>query len=222
MTPNVLVGIPLERNISAICFGHFLAIAKRGYNIAAGSYGPTHAARNILAQELLKSDCTHLLMLDSDMLHPVDIVERLTRWLDRPEQEQPEIIGALYFRRGMPYDPCAYMFAEDGSLLSLATWPQGLIKVDAIGTGAILIARSVFEKIAFPWFEYTYWNGRALSSEDIVFCRKCHAAHIPIWCDTTTVVPHMTEAPITKQVYHDFIATAQTVDKQVETDLIER
>jgi GT2 family glycosyltransferase len=67
-------------------------------------------------------------------------------------------------------------------------------KVDFVGFGFVLIARGVFEQIAYPWFshdEITMNNGvvRQLG-EDFTFCRKAREAGFSIWVDPTVRVSH--------------------------------
>ncbi len=151
---NVLVGIPTGDKSapgSSYLFQHWLKIASHwgqmGVSVVTTSEGPPSLTRDYLCRTFLADEqYTHLLMLDSDHLHPVDIVERLTRWVGHATS--PQVISALNYQRKEPYRPAAFFF--DGptlGLMHLATWPQGLVKVDAVGGSALLIAREVLEKL---------------------------------------------------------------------------
>jgi hypothetical protein len=118
-----------------------------------------------------------------------------------------KVVGGLNFRRGEPYDPCAFIRGDDGKYYPMSEWEEGLIKVDAIGTGCIAIAREVFELLEPPWFYNDYskvfedvWPG-----EDMGFAVKCQAAGIQQWVDTTITSPHLIDALIDRESYSTFI-----------------
>ena len=152
-----------------------------------------------------------LLMLDSDMEHPIRCVERLLRF------QQP-VVGALYFHRGT-HDPVAFKYfglqpdrygrdvpfyeplrdevydflmghgvpMGDGSVVIDGPGVDPLLEVDAVGTGCILIHRSVLEAMEPPWFEYRKGYG----SEDLQFCEHVKKTQgISIHVDMSTISGH--------------------------------
>jgi hypothetical protein len=83
------------------------------------------------------------------------------------------------------------------------------MKVDYLGTGSILIAREVFEKIEPPWFQIVYgieanwadeWPG-----EDIGFSEKCKAAGVNLYVDTTTSSPHIGDRLIGEKTFRAYL-----------------
>jgi len=198
--PRILVAFLLERTIAYadLVFPSVVQIAAQGPVILNMPYQRTDLARNKAAIELLKSDFTHLLMLDIDHVHPPDIIQRLARWvLSDPKQFQ--VVGGLNFRRSEPYDPCAYKKGDDGTMWTIE-WNEDttLMEVDRLGTGSILIAREVFETIPPPWFTNDYsqaWRD-AWPGEDIGFSKLCNQAGIKLWVDCTVTSPHITPALI--------------------------
>ena len=208
--PRILVGIPLERTIShaSLVFHRFLELAAQGPAILHQDYTRTDLARNRFAISLLESNYTHLLMLDLDHVHPRDIVQRLARWpLMNPDIQ---VVGGLNYRRSEPYEPCCFFINEKGDGVNApAEWSPGLLKVDYIGTGSILIAREVFEKIEPPWFKNLYgieanwadeWPG-----EDIGFSDACRAAGIGMYVDTTTTSPHVSDRLIGEKTFRAYL-----------------
>ena len=162
-----------------------------------------------MAKWLLDSDFTHILMLDADHLHSADVVERLTRWVVADPKIQ--VVSGMSFRRGPPFDPNAWMLDEaKNRTYPLLSWGQGLIKVDLIGGSCMLINREVFEVLPWPWFCFTYAGPGQFGGEDIYFSRKCKAAGISIYCDSTTVSPHLTKHWITEADYREAIAGKET------------
>ena len=201
-----------------------IAIAQRGHPFIRTQYARTDLQRNKLAEHLLQTDFTHVLMLDADHRYPPDIVERLTRWV-RPklttDDRRPTtaandgaerlVVAGLAFRRCEPYDPNVYLVdRERHELLQPAEWGKGLMPVDIAGTAAMLISRTVFERLPKPWFAMDYsgaadgkWPG-----EDIWFCERCREAGIRIWVDTTTICPHLREGWVDQRTYESYAAMA--------------
>lgn len=208
--PRILVAFLLERSISYadLVFPSIVQIAAQGPVILNMPYMRTDLARNRASMELLKTDFTHLLMLDIDHVHPTDIIQRLARWVLK-DTKKYQVVGGLNFRRSEPYDPCAYRIGDDGSMYTIA-WEKDdeIMEVDRLGTGSILIAREVFETIPPPWFWNDYsqaWRD-AWPGEDIGFNKKCVENGIKMWVDLTVTSPHITPAIIdgsTWQVWRD-------------------
>jgi len=196
--PRILVAFLLERTISYadLVFPSIVQIAAQGPVILNMPYMRTDLARNKASMELLKTDFTHLLMLDIDHVHPTDIVQRLARWvISDPKRFQ--VVGGLNFRRSEPHDPCAYKMGEDNTMWTIE-WEKDteLMEVDRLGTGSILIAREVLETIPPPWFTNDYSQGwrDAWPGEDIGFSKLCNQYGIKLWVDCTTTSPHITPA----------------------------
>lgn len=203
---KIALAIPLERNIPDASFLHFWAIAQKGWPLFARMYGRTDLNRNEFAKTLLESDYTHLMMVDLDHLHSPQIVEQHARWI--LEDPNRLVVGGIHFRRGEPFDPCVFLKGEDDKLYSPVDWPEGLIKVDAIGHGTILISRKVFELIPPPWWTYSYSgvNKWQWPSEDLYFCHLCNQAGIDLWCDTTITSPHLIQSSVDENAYRLYLA----------------
>jgi hypothetical protein len=204
---RVVVAIPMERHVSDHAFLAFWEIARKGWPIMHRLYGRTDVHRNIFADQLLQSDFTHLIMLDSDHIHPVDVVEKLVRWVWQDPSRL--VIGGLHFRRGEPFEPCAFIYGSDGQLYAPAEWQDGLIQVDALGHGTLLVSRKVFEAIPPPWWAYDYSQvveRRVFPSEDLWFCRLCREHGITMWCDTTLTSPHLINNIVDADTFQRWIA----------------
>lgn len=203
--PKVLVGLLPERNgvPSVEILFDLIAIAQRGHAFVRTQYARTDLQRNKLAEHLLSTDYTHLLMLDADHRHPDNIVERLSRWVERDPSRL--VVAGLAFRRGQPYDPQAYIM-RDGKPMQPAEFKPGLAKVDFVGTAAMLINRVVFERLPKPWFAFDYRGANAGTwpGEDIWFCTSCMEAGIQVYCDMSCVSPHLAEAWIDQKTFETF------------------
>lgn len=207
--PRPVVFVPLFPALpyAEQVFFSFIAIAQQGVPFLQIPYGRTDLVRNIAVKALLESDYTHILMLDADHKHPADIVQRLARWVlaDRSIQ----IVGGLNFRRIAPYDPCAFIKTPNGNGKEYSyphEWDQGLLEVDLIGTGCVLIAREVFKAMEPPWFYYPYKDAAEdnYPTDDVGFSRNCQAAGIKMYVDTTTTSPHMMSTAIDEQTFRSY------------------
>lgn len=213
---RIVIGIPMERTIMQEAFFSFARIFQQGWPMARLPYTRNDIAREKFAQFLVNEKMpdgvtpkyTHLLMLDSDHAHPEDIVMRLARWVFLyPNTVQ--VVGGLNFRRGEPYDPCAFIDPGDGQFHRIAQWGKGLLNVEALGSGSMLIAREVFEKIPPPWFNYQYPNGDMTPGTDMTFSAKCREAGVTLWVDGTTTSPHLGINEIGAAEYREYVTKAQ-------------
>ena len=211
---KVLIGIASgEKQIEKDAFLRWITLlmqwGAKGYACIGTSDGPVAIVREMLTFKFLNDkEFTHLLMLDTDHLHPEDIVERLVRWLGHPSR--PLVIGGLNYQRKAPYRPACFMFdpqeGDDGlGLLTITDAPKGLIKVDAVGASALLIAREVFERLEPPYWEFTY-RGKRLVGEDIRFCYNCKQAGIDVYCDTSTTSPHLGGRLVDERTFREWAA----------------
>jgi len=215
---RIVVGVLKERAIMDDAFLQFWDIAKRGYDQLPFLYGRTDEIRNRMGDALLKSNYTHVCMLDSDHIHAADIVEHLARWVLQDRRRL--VVGGLNYRRTAPYDPCIYR-AIDGHLTGLTEWEQGLIPVDGLGTGCILISREAFETLEPPWFAYGYEYAQEgiYPAEDLYFSIRARNAGINLYCDTTVTSPHIGKMYIDSRMWRGYLKANQSSNGHQEPAL---
>ena len=226
---QIYLGIPRERiyipkfvdnRDSILANIHGAGRGKAGYFQAEGHRVDRNRDRICFEFMRHKMKPEWLLMIDTDMEHPVEIGIRLTAW-GKP------IVGGLYFHRGDSHDPFAfkksifglgsdifgrerqqwlpmrdevYEFLQenrvplhDGSVIIGDPATIGLTDCDAVATGAMLIHRSVLEHMDRPWFEYRAGG----HSEDLIFCDEAKFDYgIPILCDFSTMSGHYAWQPM--------------------------
>lgn len=223
---RVVLAIPMERTVDQLALFGFWAIAMQGWPLARLEYTRNDIARCKFTEFLLSGDYTHLVMLDSDHVHPQDIVLRLARWF-QAYPDEVQVCGGLNFRRGEPFDPCAFIDPGDGAFRRMAEWGGGAIEVEALGSGAIMIARTVFDalrdkglagELGKPWFGYDYsidgWPGT-----DMWFSARCRDAGVTLWCDTTTTSPHIGRRLIAEDAYREWLAKSlEEMPKEGESE----
>jgi hypothetical protein len=156
--------------------------------------------RNIIANEFLESEAEHLLMIDSDMTFNADDVFRMLAW----NQTKPIVAGVGVARKKEKVYFSSLDQDEDNNIIMDR---MGLVKVKRVGTGFIMIQRSVFETMrdAHPEWKYMDQNtGKMLQSffdfkstpdgyvgEDYVFCDRAHEHGFTAWVDPTIKLGHM-------------------------------
>jgi hypothetical protein len=142
--------------------------------------------RNLLVKHALAWKPTHLLFVDSDMNLPPETLVKLL-------QHNEAVVGLNYVQRRLPTKPNAYKegFGKDGRVATLAS-STGLVEVDHLGLGCVLVDARVFDYIQAPAFEFetvktrdeegnvTDWHTRG---EDVIFFGKVRDAGIKVWMD---------------------------------------
>jgi hypothetical protein len=222
---KIFVGVPRERLYIPSFIDNLIAILG-AINDAGKNCGLYQAEGHRVDRnrdDIVRSFMAHpdkpewLLMLDSDMAHPVDIGPRLASW-------NKDIVGGLYFHRGGVHDPLAFMEADpkadaygrstrmwepmrdevydflirervpliDSAISVEKTLRDPLVECDALGTGAMIIHRSVLEEMQPPWFEYEAGG----NSEDLVFCYNAKRAGFKVFCDLARISGHYIFVPI--------------------------
>lgn len=212
--PNVFWAVLQERSLLGHAVDALLDVAFvsaiRGYTRISVPYMRTDMARNRIAQSFLEVSSKPndvLVMLDGDHIHPSDVVQQLVCY----EPEQVGVIGALYFRRGAPYDPLFFVRDNEGRLRNPAEWTEGLVYECAIvATGAIAIRRWVFEKLdeegpGYPYFQYRYPEDNDFSmTEDVWFGLECEKIGINHYVDTSVRTPHLRIDAVTQHNWEDY------------------
>lgn len=156
-------------------------------------------ARNMIAHEFLKSDCDHLLFIDSDMNFEPESVLRLLAW----NQTKPIVGGAYESRK----EGKIYILSLDGDKDHVQMDAMGNVKARRIATGFMMIQRQVFEKLAemHPEWEHKDNTSDAMLhsffdfkvtregyiGEDFLFCDRAQEAGFSVWIDPTIKLGHM-------------------------------
>lgn len=151
-------------------------------------------ARDHLAKEFLKSDCSHLVFIDADMGFDPDDFVRMLACADDPKYE---VIGVGYPRRVLFWPAIKQAVLDnpdiDPELLRAAgqQWTIQVLEHDTLnlqepfevaelGTGGLVISRSALDRLSSPYFS-TYWDGNEYIGEDYNFCRQLRAKEGKIW-----------------------------------------
>lgn len=165
--------------------------------------------RMAFCDSFLQSERDALLMLDCDMVHPPDLLERLRAW-------NKDMVTAHYWKRSAPMESVCSV-SPDG------TWPylplnmndapnEGLFEIASTGFGAVLIKRGVIEQVAKavgaeghpfalgPMPEMTNGENAHLGS-DMRFFHKARELGYNLWLDCGVESLHAATFWMSRQLY---------------------
>lgn len=153
--------------------------------------------RNIIIQQALDINCTHILFLDDDIFFPPDTLFRLLK-------HDKDIVTGYYLMRNFPHNPVIFDESlDDGRCVHHFPYygERGLIPIVNCGLGCCLIKINVFKVLDKPWIrlgelEKDHW------SDDIGFFNRARRQGFTLWCDLDLCVGHVANA-IIKPVLQD-------------------
>jgi GT2 family glycosyltransferase len=205
---HAVIGYLRREDVKGKFSESLLAIAMEGPSpleaVLALEWGPNlSTGRNKLADDFLRRySAPWLLMVDTDMVLPVDVLPRLIAAAD--PVERPVVGGLCYSLEAGEAKPTMYELvqAPDGEL-GFRRWrdvPEDqCVRVSATGAACLLIHRDALLAVekhandpAAPWFRETAIGApMSLMGEDLTFCLRCAAAGIPVHVHTGVHVGHM-------------------------------
>ncbi len=154
--------------------------------------------RENLVKEALAKPCDYLFWLDSDMRVPADALLQLLA------HDQP-IVAANYATRRHPTMPTAEI--RDQGLVYSGADATGLVTVDRVGMGVMLVKADVYRQVPQPWhlIGYSPKSGN-YSGEDVYFCRKAaqHGVAVQVDLKLSAEVGHVGE--FTYRMEHAWVA----------------
>jgi hypothetical protein len=154
--------------------------------------------RNRAVKRALDWHADFLMLLDLDQAVLPDTLERFAKVMtERPDLD---IVSPLIAMRNWPYNPCAYNVIDaKHKYIPAIKGRHGVIEVDIVGAGCLMIRRRVFEISQPPWFAFVQAKDGTSTevSEDFYFCFKVNAAGLKIGLDLDHEIGHLNMAYIT-------------------------
>lgn len=158
---------------------------------------PFDQARNMCCQQFLQGPYEWLGFLDSDVTPPHDAFLRLMA-------HNKPIMSGVYYRRSVPHGLPVAQKKYGNQRTWLRELPNsGIIEVDVVGAGLMVIHRSVIElvnkKPIHPGKRWFYWGVDSAGtvpaeygqSEDFSFNSHCQKLGIPILIDCSIQAKHI-------------------------------
>ncbi len=176
-------------NMVAYSWAHGLKIYEMG--MVEGMV--IHWARDELVKQALAAaptpdgPYTHFMFLDTDHVFPAHMAVQLASNFVHPEVD---MISAVYYARNGNPLPVAYIkdAERDASRymhFPIVGIPPALCQVDAVGFGAIIIKREVFEALPVPRFRF---DG---CGEDVFFCVNAKDKGFRVFVDGNMRIGHL-------------------------------
>lgn len=163
--------------------------------------------RNMAVDKARLFDPKWIVFIDTDMVVPNMLIPALMK-------HDKDIVAALAVRRAIPYDPVAYKKNKENWYDPIIDLPENqLVKVDAAGTGVMLIKMSVFDKIPKPYFAAPDYGTEVLG-EDIYFCAKAKESGFDVYMDTTVQCGHIGDYIYTYQDFLDYKKLKESNDSR--------
>ena len=179
------IGVPCSDTGRYSAFSDSLSnLDKHGAKVRFAVSNWRHRGRNELVRWM---DDEWLLMIDDDHVFAPDLLTRLL-------SHEKDIVAALCLRRDEPYGPFCFSEKNGDTYLPINLHdhsPNELVRVRAVGTGAMLVRRRVFEAIGDPYFTISDSSG-----EDMRFCDEATELGFEIYCDLGTRIGHLTTAAV--------------------------
>jgi len=189
-------------------FGIGWMLGAAGIKAVSGTYDshPISVARNEAVEEFLKNPkFTHLFFIDSDSVPKADVVIRLLQhdklvvsgwYLSRAGSGLPVVMHIIGKERPkleeLIVKPKAFPDYKAYTLEELLTTPKdkktGLVQVDGVGAGCLLIKREVFSHLSKPYFYEDHLQKSF--GEDLFFGYNCLLNKVPIYIDINAFCEH--------------------------------
>jgi len=185
---KVLVGISTaEMARRAAFYDYFNMLDKPIGTILTMAHGQSPArSRNMIIEQALLNDCSHVLFIDDDTAFEPNLLTKLLA-------HDKDIVTGFMQMRNYPHRPlifgdrkddgsCFQYFPKDGE--------KGLIEIVNCGLGCVLIKTDVFRKMERPWVTL----GELTKDDwcdDISFFNRAQKAGFKMYCDLDCLVGHM-------------------------------
>jgi len=187
-----LIHVAREKN------GHF------DHMVQVGNVGLTTRSRNVVVKTFLDTtDADWLLMIDSDERLSLDAWHKL---IDAAHDKDRPIVSGLVFaaffdgQDALRPVPTIYRMDPEKGLEAIDAYPiDEIIEVDAVGTGCLLIHRSVLLEMQkqatahqgqnWAWFVEGAIDGTYFG-EDLLFSKRLKSMGYKIHAHTGAILPH--------------------------------
>lgn len=157
---------------------------------------PISNNRNQIVKDFLKrKEYDYLIMIDSDIVPPANFLDMV--------DHQKDVMGALcfaYMDDSVVPLVLEYKGGEKPYRVKDVNGDEGLIPVDAVGSGIICIKREVLEKVKAPFSNIYNEDGIKTLGLDLSFCKKAKELGYEVWCHLDIVCSHFTTVDL-KDIY---------------------
>jgi hypothetical protein len=193
MTRRVLIGIITGEYARRADFYDYINLLEKpeGTLVTVCHDRSPAKGRNLIVEEAINRQCSHILFVDDDMAPRPDALNQLL-------EHDKNVVTGLYYSRAYPHQPLIFSkFQDDGGahFINLIGNESRLLPIAACGLGFCLIKTSIFGGIIKPYFRlgeldveqwcddigffYRFYNKCYCDTE----CRVGHIGTMIIWPD---------------------------------------
>lgn len=203
---KILLAVPTFENIYPDTFKAIYDLDKQGHDVIfefVRGYDCA-TARNRIARIAIDESTDYVFMVDNDVVIPKNA---LSYFLEEPKdvtlgfyahRDSDNIyrgrtcVCKLYDENGkLNYNyPLESEYKAD-ELKQLKEQGKFKVRIHGGGMGCAFIKTELFDKIQYPWYDWTNYKSGAMLSEDLYFCENCKKNSIPIYTDTRINCGHM-------------------------------
>lgn len=168
--------------------------------------------RNKIVKRFLETDADFLLMFDDDVVpvfNPAQAIlyDRDVLGLPTRRRTGQRIEWVVYAKH--PVEKNKYSAID----LDKVRGDADILKVDAVGTGAILIKRKVLETVKAPFMDVFDDDGLRILGQDLNFCQKAIKAGFEVFASPKMICEHVKDSGF---VCQDGYYISQAGDKNQE------
>lgn len=226
--PKVLVAVPHTGVLRFELVSYLLNLVNRcarnnGIRLSVDlSYGmPVDSNRNSIVKKFLATDNKWLLIIDSDIEPPVNVLEELLN-------HNEKVVGAVCWsnmggekgerweRFGIPYPVIMKKDLKGGWKVDkerITTSREKLVECDAASCACVLLYREVLEAITPPWFKLLYdENGICNAGEDFTFFDKVKSKGYKVFVDKRLQCEHYKTVGI--KLFNELLAETESVKSE--------
>jgi glycosyltransferase involved in cell wall biosynthesis len=179
--------------------------AQHGITIQLGSIcgcSVVSRARNLLAQDMLESQCDYLMFIDSDINFEPEDIFRLMAWGNDPKKG---IVAGVPRTRNESKVYIATLDYDENQELTMNG--MGLVRAKRVATAFMLVRREVFVTMTEAHPEWQYYDSRSnrmipclfdfqlteegYMGEDFLFCDRARELGFEVWVDPSITLGHM-------------------------------
>ena len=179
--------------------------AQHGITIQLGSIcgcSVVSRARNLLAQDMLESQCDYLMFIDSDINFEPEDIFRLMAWGNDPKKG---IVAGVPRTRNENKVYIATLDYDENQELTMNG--MGLVRAKRVATAFMLVRREVFVTMTEAHPEWQYYDSRSnrmipclfdfqlteegYMGEDFLFCDRARELGFEVWVDPSITLGHM-------------------------------
>lgn len=201
---KTLIAIPCMDQVPAQFMQSIATLRKVGECTVATQIGSLiYTSRNNLAQKAIMMEADYVLWLDSDMVFPPDLLERM---MDRLKKDDIDILTGLYFRRVRPFTPVLFdkleMVGNVCNWTEFKTLPDKPFEVGGCGFGCVLMDAGVFLDVQGRFGNMFAPIGNV--GEDLAFCWRARECGYKIICDPDIKCGHVGHIVVNEEFYRSF------------------